>query len=421
MSASSAVYAVVAAAASLCVAPWGAVRQAQGRDDLGERWSVPSGVPAHALWLHAASVGEVNAVTPLARAWQPRPLLWTTQTVTGRARAAAAVPSAHVRLAPVDAWGVPARVMRQVRPRALVIAETELWPGLLRAAHRAGVPVAFVNARMSARSCAAYRRLGVWLREPLAHVACIAAQSGDDAERFLEIGAPAARVEVTGNMKWDQDAGATDDAPVARWLRAGGRPVVVAGSTRPGEEDTVLRAARLVAARVPGVRVVVAPRHLERVDEAEAAVRTAWPEARVVRRTAAAAAPLSDDVDIVLLDTLGELAPAYAVAVAAFVGGTLRPFGGHNVGEPALSGVPVAFGQSTTSCADAANLLLEAGGARRVDGAEALAAVWTEWLVDTAARDAAGAAAQAAVAGVRGATERTLAVLRRFGVLDHAD
>lgn len=425
MSLGRAVYALAGGAAAVVWAPWGVVQHLRGRTQGDARlgWRpLPHRFATPLLWIHAASVGEVNAAAPVVREWlrvaPATALLWTTQTMTGRARVLREFPQAVAQLAPFDACGAPARVFRAARPTALLIAETEIWPGWLMAAHRAQVPVAFINARMSPRSAVQYRRIGGLVTAALARVHLVAAQSAEDADRFVAAGAPPHSVVVTGNTKWDQDVPPhrENEATLTAWLRRTGRPLGVAGSTRPAEEEIIAGAARVVRESGERMLLVIAPRHVERVADAEDAVRRAWPDAQVARWSTAQTRAAHAALDVVLLDTHGELAAAYAAATVAFVGGTLAPHGGHNVGEPALWGVPVAFGPSTDHCRDMAMLLLGTHGAVRVADATTLARAWLAWLTDAGARDRAGSAAAGAVAAVRGAAGRTLVELQRRGI-----
>lgn len=419
MTPSRALYGVLGGIATAAWMPWGAIQHARGHTDLGQRLALraPRDTQTRPVWLHAASLGEVNAAAPLAQVLGA-PLVWTAQTPAGVARARAVSPEAVVLLAPFDACGAPARFLRHVQPRALLVAETEVWPGWLYAAAAAHVPVAFINARMSARSARRYRRFARWVRESFGKVALVAAQSDADAARFRACGVSDGALVVTGNMKWDQPAVDVTASALTAWLRGTGRPVCVAGSTRPGEERAVAVAMQGVRVAAASALLVVAPRHLARLHEAEDALRAAWPGIRVARWTQLHAAPQHGaPLDVLLLDTLGDLPAAFAAATVAFVGGTLTAYGGHNVAEPALSGVPVAFGPSTSQCADAAQLLLEAGGARRVSDATQLTTAWTAWLLDEEARAAAGRAARVAVECARGATARTLDALTRRGIV----
>jgi 3-deoxy-D-manno-octulosonic-acid transferase len=288
--------------------------------------------------------------------------------------------------------------------------ETELWPNLLRALAARGVPTMIANGRISDRSFGRYRAVR-WLLAPvLARVSVFAMQSEEDARRIVALGAPVARVVVTGNLKNDlaPAAGATAWETLLD-VRAGD-DVWVAGSTHRGEEAIVVDAFRRLQPRFPRLRLVLAPRHPERV--AEVAALLTERGLRPIRRTALPQANTRGAV--ILLDTVGELADLYRTATVTFVGGSLVPAGGHNMLEPALRHRPVLYGVHTENFRDSASLLESVGGARVVkDGAELERAV-AELLEDPQARRAMAEAAYAAVVARRGALAETLALVERF-------
>ena len=387
-------------------------RDPERRRECAERLAraLPAAGPG-ALWIHGASVGEARIVAALAGALRQRhpraPLVVSALTPTGRAQLPAppAVDSAF--FAPLDLPGLPERLLDALLPAELVLVETELWPILLDAARRRGVPAVIVNARLSQRRMARYRRLAALYRPLVAGLAAVGAQSAADAERFRELGARPGAVRVTGNVKYDLPAPALD-APAVR-ARLGldaARPVLVAGSTGAGEEPAVLEAWRAARERVPGLLLAIAPRHPRRADEVAALV-----ERRGHRLVRLAAGRPVGTADVLLVDTLGELASLYAVGSVAFVGGSLVPLGGHNVLEPAALGVPVIFGPHTTSVAEPAERLLEAGAARRVTNAAALCAAVVELCLDRGSREAAGERGRRVVEAERGALERSVALV----------
>lgn len=367
------------------------------------------------LWVHAASVGEVQAAAALIDAlrteFPQRALVLTCATPAGRARAEALCGSiADVRYAPLDLPGSLVRAFRRLRPGLLVILEAEIWPNLLAACARGNVPVVFASARISARSAAAWARWPGLLRPLLAHGVAVAAQSEADAERYRGLGVPAAAVVVAGNIKFDR-APLPDSAARGARLReryAPGRPLWVAGSTREGEEALVLAAARTVAQRCPGAVLVLAPRHPPRFAEVGAAVAAAG--CGLIRHSGGA--PLPGEPQVVLLDTIGELVDFYAAADVAFVGGSLVPAGGHNLLEPAALGVPVIAGPHQFNAPDIARALQAGGALTIVADAAALAAAVADLLGDAGARALQGAAARAAVAANRGALQRIVALVR---------
>ena len=378
----------------------------------------PPPAAAGGLWIHAVSVGEAAVAATLAARLPPAlPLLVTTITPTGQERARRLLAGrAAIAYLPFDFAPPLDRYLRRVRPVALVLVEGDFWPELLRRCRRRGVPVAVVNGRVGDRSFARLRRVPRLARWLLAGVERFAVQTAEDARRLATLGVDAARVTVTGNLKYE----AADPEPVPGLedgLRrlADGRPVLLAGSTMRGEERAVLEAFTSLGGGERAL-LVLAPRHPERWDEVARqldgaglpwARRSALPdEASAGAAPAAWARP-----GVLLLDSLGELAALYRLAAACFVGGTLAGSGGHNPLEPARYGTPTAVGPSMENFRDMAEGFDRAGAWRRVGGAAELAAVWDEWLREPAAAAETGARARRLVEENRGALERTLAVL----------
>lgn len=395
----------------------GGFRDRRHWQHLGERFGYGSSLPAGGLWLHAVSVGEVQAAATLIRTLHARypdaPLLLTTATVTGRWRAEELLGGqASIRFLPYDLPGAVARFLDRARPRLGVVLETELWPNLYRAARRRGVPMILASARVSEKSVRRYRRLGALIRTTLASNLHVAAQTDADARRFLELGADPDRTEVLGNLKFDHEL-PTDVAARGLVLRAAlgaARPLWVAGSTHEGEEEQVLDAHAAICRRHPDALLVLAPRHPPRF-EAVAGLLRRRAVAHVTRRSGAI---VGHQTQVLLLDTLGELVPYYAAADVAYVGGTLVKVGGHNLLEPAALGRPVIAGPYTFNDPAAARLLVEAGAVRVVRGAEELAAAVTVLLEDPAAARVAGASGRAVVAANQGALARLVARIERL-------
>jgi 3-deoxy-D-manno-octulosonic-acid transferase len=370
------------------------------------------------VWIHAVSLGEAVAIVPLVRALRHRfpghRMVVSTVTETGREAVEQRLEGlAEHCYAPLDfPWAV-AKVVRFLRPSAFLFVETELWPNLLRALFRSGVPSILINGRLSSRSFGRYRVVRPFLRQVLGYVASCLMQSDRDVERIIALGAPPDRVVRTGNIKFDQPvaAGAGPQAGPTRAVMgvAPAADLLVAGSTHPGEEEQLLACFGALRREFPALVMVLAPRHIERVAEVEAVVRQAGFSVR--RRSAAGSAAPTDVVDVVILDTRGELASLYREATVAYVGGTLAPVGGHNLLEPAQWGKAVFFGPHTDHCAEVADLLLRAGGAIRVaDGADLAAAIASR-LRDRATLDQMGLAAKRVVEENRGAVDRSLAVI----------
>jgi 3-deoxy-D-manno-octulosonic-acid transferase len=388
----------LAAALALPLVPW--LRRRGLGEGLRERLGrVPSAawqLPAPPVWIHCASVGEVRSAAPLAQRLRERvgrPLVVSTTTVTGRAVAAADLGADVATLLPVDALRVIDHVFRYVRPRVLIVVESELWPGLLRAAGAVGAPAAIVSGRLSARSAERYRWAGPLFRAALARVAAFGMQTAADAARMIALGAAADRVQVTGTLK----AGEPPRVPAPLLGGLAERRVLIAASTQPGEEEFVLQAFAALRRVYRDALLVLAPRRPERFDAVMAMVAAAgFPAARRSQLNGGVPA----DVQVMVLDSLGELVRLYPSAWAAFVGGTIAPLGGHNVLEPAAYARPVAFGPHTENVAAAARDLCAAGGARVVASPSELIDYWDALL---ARRDAAEAAGERArVVALRG-------------------
>jgi 3-deoxy-D-manno-octulosonic-acid transferase len=375
------------------------------RVGLRERLGAGATEPDHPLWVHAASVGEILAASRLVDALQAKghAVVTSTSTATGRDVMAAARPLLSCRLAPLDhPWCVDAALAR-VSPRALVLIETELWPVWIAAAARRGIPVVLVSGRLSDRSFPRYRRLAPLLARTLARLAAVGARTERDRERFVALGALPERVSVVGDLKLEPDPA---PRPLAPDLAAaiGEVPLLVAGSTHPGEEAAALAALAAVESAGHPAALLLAPRHLDRTDEVAAAVRASG--RRLVLRSGLPAAPLARG-DVLVLDSLGELAAVYARAAAAFVGGTLAPVGGHNVLEPAAARRPVVFGPSTQNVRHAVELLLEGGGGIQIGDANGLEDAFAALLRDPRAADATGLAGWQALQRHRGSAERS--------------
>ena len=367
-----------------------------------------------AIWVHAVSVGEVLAARPLVDAlrakYPDRPLLVTTITPTGseRVRANWGDRVHHVYL-PYDLHGMVRRFLDHARPALAVIVETEIWLNLYLECGRSGIPMAMVNARLSARSLRGYLPLRRLSSLALRAVRLVAAQSDTDARRLQRIGADPERVVVTGNLKYDLRV--PDDVPerAEQWRDAwgAGRPVWIAASTHPPEEDAVLAMHRRVLARFPDALLLWAPRNPDRFGAVAAAARDAGLRVRT-RRGHVLASP---ETQVMVLDTIGELVGFFGAADVAFVGGSLCEVGGHNVLEPAALGVPSIVGPHTFNFADVTRRLLDAGALVQVPDADAAATALIDLLADTPRRLAMGAAGRTQVAQLSGALGRTLALL----------
>ncbi len=378
---------------------------------IGERFGFGPAVRGGPVWIHAASVGEVQIAAILVKGLRRRfpalPVLVTAFTPTGAARADTLGPSITTRYLPYDLPGSVRRFLDRAQPRLAVILETELWPNLYRECRRRRVPLVIASARLSARSARRYRALGALITDALS-TATVAAQSEADAERFRGLGAATGRTRVIGNLKFDftvpPEILARGQSLRARCAAA--RPVWVAGSTHGGEERTLLEAHRRVRQNHPRALLVLAPRHPNRVPEVAALLGTQG--IGFVRHSQSASAQAMDSAQVLLLDTLGELLDFYAAADAAFVGGSLVPVGGHNLLEPASLGRPILTGPHQFNSEQIARLLSERGAAVIVHDAVELATHLDAWLRDSGERERIGAIGRAAVEANRGALDRLL-------------
>jgi 3-deoxy-D-manno-octulosonic-acid transferase len=399
---------------------WQGLRDRSYWTGWGARFGRGAALPGsgRGLWVHAVSVGEVQAATSLVAAlraaWPERPLAVTCATPAGCARARAVFGAGvDVRYAPYDLPWLLRGTLRRLRPALLVIIETELWPNLLNACAGAGVPVLFASASLSARSAARWQRFRALLQPALRTGVTVAAQSADDARRFQSLGVPAARGHVCGNLKFDRSPGATvlQNGQALRARYAAARPLWVAGSTHPGEEQAAISAHQALLAARGDALLVLAPRHRPRFDDAAALLERSG--LRWLRHSSMAggSAPAAG-VSALLLDTIGELEDFYAAADVAFVGGSLVPVGGHNLLEPAALGIATLTGPEQGSAPDIARLLSGNGGLRIVHDAAELGTALIALLADSQARQRLAAAAAATVAANRGALARVLALVR---------
>ncbi len=372
-----------------------------------------------AIWLHAVSVGELLACRRLAarlkQRFPQRPLLVSTTTDTGFRTAEQRMQSGELQAdavfyCPFDFRFAVRRALAQVRPKLLLVAETEFWPNLFGEAAQAGVQVAVVNARVSDRSFPRYRLFRFFFRDVLKRASLLLAQSEVDAERLRELGADPARVRVAGNLKFDQPAAAALpgwlDRQVTRWAAPG---TLLAGSTAAGEEEFVLAAFERSRRGQPSLRLILAPRRPERFDEvARMAEARGLRVARRSRLAPAADGEIDPAADALLLDTIGELGAFYRYATVAFVGGSLVPHGGQNVLEPAQFARPIVVGPYMHNFREMTGAFREAGALRQVASGAELPTALEELFGDPAAASAMGEAARRLLETNRGATERVL-------------
>ena len=367
------------------------------------------------IWIHAVSVGETLAARTLIEGLRERypglRLFLSTTTFTGRQLARSRIQGVDaIFFFPFDIPLFVNRTLRLVRPRLFIMVETELWPNLLRACRAQGVKTMLVNGRISARSYPRYRLVRGFFRDVLANVDRFCMQGDESARRIIDIGAPVDRVLVTGNLKFDAlELPAPVDRGAGRVLRyfrlPPGRPVFIAASTLKGEEAPVLVAFAAVRRQHPNALLVMAPRKPERFAEAANLARAEG--LRVLRRTELAV-DAEPRADVVILDSIGELAYLLQIAAVVFVGGSLVAQGGHNILEPAVHGKPVVFGPHMDNFAEIAAEFIEHQAAIQVSSAEALPGVIVRLFGDPVERARLGASARALIDSNRGAQQRTL-------------
>lgn len=361
------------------------------------------------IWLHAASVGEVQAAQPLIKAlldeWPAHALVVSTQTPTGATalRAAWGDRLRHVH-APLDTPGASVRFLERLQPRILILMERELWPGWLRACRHRLVPVALVNARLTEKSCQSYQRWRA-LMQPVWEYITVAAADAASAERFAKLGVNPSRISQTGNLKFD-----VKPPEAAGDLRADlrGRTLVVAGSTHEADEAAWLDAWSKLSPRHPDWLLVLVPRHPQRFDAVAQSLKArGLPFARI--STGEATTP---QTQVLLVDRMGELMHWYSHAALCFVGGTLAPIGGHNPLEPLAAGKPILFGPHTHNAAALFDEIEHIEAGLKVQSAQELVNATDYWLTHPEALRTRAEAARALLLRNQGATQRTLAVLK---------
>jgi 3-deoxy-D-manno-octulosonic-acid transferase len=372
------------------------------------------------IWIHAVSVGEVLTARPLIselkRRYPNLRMFLSTTTMAGQQLARRSVQDVDaVFYFPFDLGFVVKRTLDLVRPKLFIMMETEIWPNLLRECRARGIKTAVVNGRISARSFPRYKMIRPMMRRVMDHIDRFLVQSEESARRFIDLGADPARVVVTGSLKFDSlelsstalQARARDR--VLRYFRVPStRLVIVAGSTMKGEEAQVLRAFRKVRAAAPNTLLVLAPRNPERFGEAESLARS---EGWKVARRSDLAVDSEPRVDIVIVDTIGELATIYQIATIVFVGGSLVATGGHNVLEPAVFGKPIVFGPHMQNFREIADAFVTNGAGVQLSGDDELEETFLSLMSDPVRRARLGAAARALVEANRGANDKSITVL----------
>ena len=372
------------------------------------------------IWIHAVSVGEVLTARALAadiKAQYPRLRLFlSTTTIAGQQVARRSVPQADaIFYFPFDFARIVRRTLGLVKPRVFIMMETEIWPNLLRLCRARGVKTVVINGRISSRSYPRYRLIRPFFRHVLADVDRFCMQSEESARRLIDLGADPSRVTVTGSLKFDSleiPSPISHGKPRERVLRyfrlSPNRVVVVAGSTVRGEEVAVLRAFQRIRTLLPGALAILAPRQPERFGEVERLARDAG---FVTMRRSDLPIDAEPRAEVVVLDTLGELAQLYQLATAVFVGGSLVDYGGHNILEPAIFGKPIVFGPHMQNFQEIADAFVANGAAVQVQSEHQLDEALLGFVTDPVRRARLGAAARALVEANRGAKDKTLAVI----------
>ena len=394
---------------------WRSLGNADYRRRIGERFGFfPQSELKDAIWVHAVSVGEVQAAAGLIRVlladYPERSVVVTTITPTGsdQVRALFGDSVAH-SYAPLDLARPVKIFFNRVQPTALIVLETELWPNLYHECGKRNVPLVLASARVSSQSLNWYRRVVTLFKDTLSNGVVIAAQTQTDAERFVAIGASAERTHVTGNVKFDfaLPDGVKDLGRAFREAHAADRPVWIAASTHADEEEAAIAAHRKVCERIPDALLIIVPRHPERF----AGVAQLLERAGITFVKRSDGQTCSADCQVLLGDTMGELMTFYAGSDVAFVGGSLAKIGGHNLLEPAALELPILTGPHTYNAADIAELFQASGVAQVVHNADGLAGATITLLEDSAKRQQLGAAGKQLIGANRGALDRLVALL----------
>lgn len=386
-----------------------------------QRWSerfamyrLPAKAPC--IWLHAVSVGEVNAITPLMQRLRERypdtPLLITTTTPTGSARVKSLFSDQvqHVYL-PYDTPGAVNYFLNYFEPKIAIIMETEIWPNLFAEIGKRHIPLLIVNARLSERSMRGYRIIASLMHIAMRAVTQIAAQSRTDLQRYQKLGIKPDQGQVTGNLKFDVQLPTQLSEQAKHWRAAwGARPVWIAASTHPEEEAMVIAAHRRIREQHPNALLLWAPRHPERFESVmELVSAEQWLVANRIKHQQPNA-----DSDVFIINTLGELLAFYACADVAFVGGSFQAIGGHNLLEPASLGVPSVVGPHTFNFVDITQLLLDVGAVQQLATPEELAEAILRFLNDKKLAQQCGEAGRKRIERERGALERTLKIIEQY-------
>jgi 3-deoxy-D-manno-octulosonic-acid transferase len=381
------------------------------RSRIAERFGLagPSPEPG-GVWIHAVSVGEVNAAIPLVRRildrWPELAVTVTTMTPTGsdRVQGVLGAQVSHCYL-PYDYPGAVARFLGRVRPSIGLVMETEIWPNLVHHCHRSGTPLVYTNVRLSERSWRGYRRFRSLVSRTLRRISVFAVQSEPDARRLVDLGAPVERVHVTGSLKFDMamPPSVMEAGEAIRRRLGWNRPLLLAASTHEGEEEIVLRVFRELRGRMGELLLVLVPRHPERFAPVERLCRR---EGFNLRMASTQKDILADEVEVLVVDSMGELPKYIAACDVVFMAGSMVPVGGHNLLEAAALGRPVVFGPHMFNFAEISAMFLSQGAGIQVDDEDELAAVLLRLLEDAGMRDEYGIQGRRLVEQNRGALDK---------------
>jgi 3-deoxy-D-manno-octulosonic-acid transferase len=370
------------------------------------------------IWLHAASVGEVRVALTLLgemkKVYSRHSFVISTTTPQGRVIASQAHGVDVAILAPLDLPWVVRRTVRLINPHLLLVAETELWPNLLKKVKKKGVPIILFNGRISRRSFCFYRLLRFFFSDVLQNFDALCLKSNADSERMIHLGAPPTTIHVTGDLKFHHISAAAeaDNERLRRELRLSsqGEPIFIAGSTHEGEEEIILRVFKELQRDFPQLILILAPRHLQRIPRVESILKTH--RVRWVRRTMISEEHRPEEV--ILLDTLGELSALYGLGTVIFVGGSFGRVGGHNVLEVLNLGTGVIFGPHMENVSDIAQLVVKKGAGVQVSTPDELREVLVRLIADPSLRKGMGLKGLALLQEHQGALERTMKIVKEF-------
>lgn len=376
------------------------------------------------LWIHAASVGEVRCSIPLLKRMKKEfphvKIILTTMTFTGNKMAKTSLPEAdQILFTPFDHPLIVWRAVKKTQPTLLLIAETELWPNLLRFCGRKGIPIILFNGRISQKSFPRYRFLRFFFKECLKSISLFLMQTEEDRTRIIGMGGAPEKIRVMGNLKFDQTAPPFASESMAELTQClglrGDEKILIAGSTHPGEEEILINLYKELKKIEPHLVLILAPRHLERLEEVEKILKKeslSWQRRTVFSQNGSHSD--QEQSKVLLLDTMGELMKLYSLATIVFIGGSLVPIGGHNPLEPLFFKKCVLWGPHMFNFLEISNQLIEAGGGIRVSGKEELFSQMKRFLSDEGARKEVGEKGYQFLQKHQGATERMMDEIRPF-------